>query len=253
MKLTFLGTGSSPGIPVIGCQCPVCMSDNPLDQRLRSSVLITDGPTQVLIDAGPDLRQQMLREKVNQLHGIVLTHEHKDHTAGIDDVRAFNYLMQKPIAMYAEYRVLETLKREYSYVFAEDRYPGAPQVDLIPVGPHPFKVNDLEITPIRVWHGMLPILGFRLGQLAYLTDVKTIDDAELPKLTNLNTLIINAIRVKPHMAHMGLDEVLTFVEKVGAQTTYLTHISHMQHNHNELLKLLPKHIKPAYDGLTIEF
>jgi len=252
MRITFLGTGASHGIPVIGCNCEICLSENIKDQRLRSSIYIETGNNNLIIDSGPDFRQQMLREKIIKIDAVLLTHEHKDHTAGLDDVRAFNYLMKKAMCIYAENRVLDSIKQEYAYVFSDDKYPGIPELKLHPVNSYPFEINGESIIPIRAFHNLLPIFGYRIHNFAYLTDAKNILDHEKEKLKNLNVLVLSALRVKPHIAHMGLDEVLDLIKDLNPAKTYLTHISHMQYNYNEIKKHLPAHVEPAYDGLTIE-
>lgn len=251
MNITFLGTGASHGIPVIGCNCGVCLSSNIKDKRLRSSIFIETDKNKFVIDTGPDFRQQMLREKITEIDAVLLTHEHKDHTAGLDDVRAYNYLMRKAMSIYAEDRVLETIKREYSYVFSDDKYPGIPELDLHKVLNKPFMINGDKIVPIQVFHNLLPVYGFRIANMAYITDAKLIPDIEKEKLYGLDVLVLSALRKKPHISHMGLDEVLDTVEELKPKKTYLTHISHMQYNYNDLDARLPANVSPAYDGLSI--
>jgi phosphoribosyl 1,2-cyclic phosphate phosphodiesterase len=252
LKIKFLGTGASHGIPVIGCNCKVCNSDNPKDMRLRSSLFIETNANKLVIDAGPDFRQQMLREKITHIDAVLLTHEHKDHTAGLDDVRAFNYLMKKAMRIYAESRVLESIRQDYSYAFSDDKYPGVPEMDLHPIYNESFKINGEEITPVKVLHHLLPVFGFRMHQMAYVTDAKTISESEKQKLLNLDVLILNALRVQPHIAHMGLEEVLDLVLELKPKQTYLTHISHMQYSFEKLNDILPLNVRPAYDGLILE-
>lgn len=252
MRLTFLGTGASHGIPVIGCGCLVCKSNNIKDKRLRSSILLETNLQNLVIDVGPDFRQQMLRSGTTRVDAALLTHEHKDHTAGLDDVRAFNYLMKKPMSIYAENRVLESIKREYSYVFADARYPGAPEFDLNDINEKPFEINGDKIMPIRAYHNQLPVLGFRIGDMAYLTDLKTISEEEKLKLTNLKVLVLSALREKEHVSHLGLNEALKLIEECQPEQAYLTHMSHMQLSYSELLKILPANVQPAFDGLIVE-
>ncbi len=252
MRITFLGTGASHGIPVIGCNCIVCQSNNPKDKRLRSSVFIQTDHNNLVIDAGPDFRQQMLREKITRIDAVLMTHEHKDHTAGLDDVRAFNYLMKKPMRVYAENRVIDSIKREYSYVFSDDKYPGIPEMDLHPIFNRPFEINGEEVIPIQVFHNLLPVFGFRIDNMAYITDAKTIPETEKLKLQNLDILAINSLRVKPHVSHLGLDEALDVIEELQPRRAYLTHISHMQYSYQELEKHLPANVFAAYDGLILE-
>lgn len=252
-KLIFLGTGTSQGIPMIGCRCSVCTSPDPRDKRLRSSVYVEYEGLKLLIDAGPDFRQQILREDITYLDAVLLTHQHKDHTGGLDDVRAFNYLYDKDFPIYAEERVQASLKQEYAYAFSEFRYPGVPQFELHSIDEHPFSIQGVEIVPIRAWHHKLPILGFRLGKLAYLTDANRIDPQEIKKMEGVEVLIINTIRHTPHLSHFSLPEALAVIEQVGASRNYLTHLSHQIDAHAQLEQLLPKIVQPAYDRLTIEF
>lgn len=251
MKITFLGTGASHGIPVIGCPCSVCLSDDAKDKRLRSSLLVESGSQVIVIDAGPDFRQQMLREQVTRIDAVLLTHEHKDHTAGLDDLRAYNYLMKKAMRIYGETRVLDSIKQEYAYVFSEDKYPGSPDMDLYPITNKTFTIDGHEIIPVQVFHNRLPVFGYRINNLAYVTDGKTIPEAEIEKLRNLDVLVLSSLRVKPHVSHMGLDEVLELIEKVQPKKTYLTHISHKQYKYHDLDKILPPNVHPAYDGLSL--
>lgn len=252
MRITFLGTGASHGIPVIGCNCDVCKSDNSKDKRLRSSVLVETDSQNLVIDVGPDFRQQMLQSATVRVDAVVLTHEHKDHTAGLDDVRAFNYLMKKPMSIYAENRVLESIKREYSYVFAEARYPGAPEFDLHIIENKPFSIGADELIPIRAYHNKLPVLGYRIGSIAYLTDLKVLQKEEKYKLEGISILVVSALREKPHVSHLGLQEALDLISEINPEKAYLTHISHMQKGYNTLIKELPANVYPAYDGLEVD-
>jgi len=253
VKVTFLGTGASHGIPVIGCNCEICQSNNLRDKRLRSSIFIeTDNNNNLVIDVGPDFRQQMLREKIIKIDAVLLTHNHKDHTAGLDDLRAFNYLMKKQVRIYAEPDVLNTIKREYAYAFVDDKYPGAPDMDLHPIENEIFAIDNDTIIPVRGFHGKLPVLGFRTGDFAYITDVKIIPEREKSKLAGLDVLVISALRVKTHIAHMGLNEVLDIIKELKPRRAYLTHISHMQYSYNELTNILPENVYSAYDGLKID-
>ncbi len=251
MQITFLGTGASHGIPVIGCNCEVCTSENQKDKRLRSSVFIDTGKNSIIIDPGPDFRQQVLREKITRLDGILMTHEHKDHTAGIDDVRAFNYLMKRSIRFFGQQRVLDTIKQEYAYAFAKDKYPGVPEIDLCPITDEPFYSLGEEIIPIKVYHHLLPVHGFRLGEFAYLTDIKTLGDGEIEKLRNVKVLALSVLRVEEHIAHLGLDEAFELINLIKPQMTYFTHISHRLYQHEEMLRIFPSNIQPAYDGLSV--
>jgi len=252
LKVTFLGTGTSQGIPIIGSKHPVCLSDNPKDKRLRVSVLFQWKDYNYVIDCGPDFRQQMLTNPIDNLDGILFTHEHADHTAGIDDIRPF-FFRQGDIPIYAESRTVASLKRRFDYIFAEEnRYPGVPAVEINLIDKTtPFKLNGLKVTPIEVLHNELPILGFRILDFVYLTDVKTISDLELKKIKGCKVLVINALRIKPHMSHLNLEEAIAFSEKVGAEQTYFTHISHLLGFHEEVEQQLPENIHLAYDNLKI--
>lgn len=251
MIITFLGTGTSQGVPVIACDCPVCLSTDKHDKRLRSSIMIESEDKVVVIDSGPDFRYQMLREKVRHLDAIVFTHEHKDHIAGMDDIRAFNYKQNAPIDIYATERVQEALKREFAYIFVEDKYPGIPQVDMHTIGLEPFDIGSLNFIPVEVLHYKLPVLGFRIGNFTYITDAKTVADVELKKIRGTKTLIINALQTESHISHFTLNEAIEFAKQTGAEQTYLTHISHRLGFHKEVSELLPKGIELAYDGLKL--
>ncbi len=251
MIVRFLGTGSSHGIPVIGCKCKVCQSANTKDKRLRSSIFIETENQKLLIDVSPDFRQQMLREQITHIDAVLFTHEHKDHTGGIDDLRAYNYLMKSPINIFAEPRVISSIKNDYEYIFAEKHYPGAPQVKANQIDNNPFTLNGDTIVPIRIYHGELPIYGFRIKNTAYLTDLKTIDNKEKQKLKNLDLLILGCIREEPHPAHLGLNDALQLIDELQPKQTYLTHISHIQKDYKTLNQWLPNNIQSAYDGLIL--
>lgn len=252
MKVYFLGTGTSQGIPVIGSHHSVCLSDNPKDKRLRVSVWIHTEDTSIVIDCGPDFRQQMLTSKCDRIDAILFTHEHADHTAGIDDIRPFNFKHGK-IPIYAHPRVIDNLKRRFDYVFeTENRYPGAPSVEPIQVNNSiPFKVGNLNIIPINAFHANLQVFGYRIGDFAYLTDVKTIEPEEIEKIKGVNVLVINALREEPHHSHFSLQEALDFVTLVQPKKTYLTHISHILGFHDLVQKKLPQNVFLAYDNLEI--
>ena len=261
-KITFLGTGTSQGIPMIGCSCHVCKSADPRDNRLRTSALVEVDCFRILIDCGPDFRQQMLRSGVTDLDAVLLTHQHKDHTGGLDDIRAFNYFRKSAFPIYAEPLVQESLKMEYSYAFAEHKYPGVPDYELHTIGEEPFTIAkvlpdgttaSLEITPIRVYHYRLPILGFRFGKMAYITDGSSIPESEMGKLDGLDLLIINTVRKEKHISHFSLPEALEIIEKAGAPRNCLTHLSHQIGSHAELEASLPPYVKPAYDGMSLDF
>ena len=251
MTVTFLGTGTSQGVPVIACGCEVCTSIDPHDNRLRSSIMIESDDKTVVIDSGPDFRYQMLREKVKKLDAIVFTHEHKDHIAGMDDIRAFNYFQNAPVDIYAVPRVQEALKREFAYVFAEFKYPGIPQVNLHTIGLEPFDIGSIHFIPIEVMHYKLPVLGFRINDFTYITDAKTVSPTEVEKIKGTKILVINALQTQSHISHFTLDEAVLFAQEVGAAKTYLTHISHRLGRHEDVSAQLPEGIELAYDGLKI--
>ncbi len=251
MKLTFLGTGTSCGVPTIGCQCKVCQSTNPKDKRLRCSALIETDSTRLLIDCGPDFRQQILPQPFRKIDGILITHAHYDHMGGMDDIRP--YCQFGAINVYADPIARQGLLQMLPYCFAEHRYPGVPAIGLHEIHKHePFVIGDMKIMPIEVMHHDLPILGYRIGSLAYITDMKTIDDGELAYLEGTDTLVVNALRQKPHHSHQTLDEAVAFSRRVGARRTYLIHSSHDIGLHDEVNASLPSDIQMAYDGQVIE-
>lgn len=251
-RLTFLGTGTSQGVPMIGCGCEVCKSQDPRDKRLRASVLVEHEGLRVLVDAGPDFRYQMLRAGVSSLDAILLTHNHKDHTGGLDDIRAFNYHEKRATQIYCEKYVEESLRKEYSYAFEEIKYPGAPEWDVHIIDENPFTIKGVEITPIRGRHFKLPVLGYRFGNIAYCTDMNHIPEEEYSKLQGLDHFIINCVRRGRHISHYSLEQAIEVAEKVGAKHSWLTHLSHQLPCHEELIKELPEGILPAFDGLVIE-
>ena len=251
MKITFLGTGTSQGIPVIGCGCVVCQSADARDKRLRVSVLIETADKTLVIDSGPDFRYQMLRANVKDLDAILFTHEHKDHVAGLDDIRPFNYLLKKRIDIYATERVQNALKREFSYIFEDTKYFGLPQINMHTVTDEPFQIGENTIIPIEVMHFKLPVMGYRIGDFTYITDAKTISDTSLEKIKGSKYLVINALQREDHISHFTLQEAIDFAGKAGAETTYFTHISHNLGLHAEVEKELPANVNLAYDGLSI--
>jgi phosphoribosyl 1,2-cyclic phosphate phosphodiesterase len=251
VTVTFLGTGTSQGVPVIACGCEVCTSTDRHDKRLRSSILIEADDKVVAIDSGPDFRYQMLRANVQHLDAVVYTHEHKDHIAGMDDIRAFNFKQQEPMNIYADTRVQTALIREFPYVFAEFRYPGIPQVNIHPIGLDPFDIGSIHFIPIEVLHYKLPVLGFRINDFTYITDAKTVSDTEKEKIKGSKILVINALQKENHISHFTLDEAIDFSREIGAETTYFTHISHRLGKHADIAAELPAGIKLAYDGLTL--
>ncbi len=252
IKVTFLGTGTSQGVPIIACKCDVCCSNNLKDKRLRSSVHIEVDGLSLIIDSGPDFRQQVLREHINTLDAIIFTHDHKDHTGGLDDVRAFNYIQKKPMQVFAEPYVLDTIRREYAYAFAEKPYPGVPQIDLNAIGNKPFYIAQTLVEPIRGMHYKLPMLGYKFGQFAYLTDMNAISDEELNKIKGIDTLVINALRLEKHISHFNLEEALEVIQKANVKHAYLTHIGHQLGLYDSVMKNLPSNVQLAYDGLKIE-
>lgn len=252
MKITFLGTGTSTGIPIIGSKHPVCLSKDYKDKRLRSSVLIEWGDFKYVIDTGPDFRQQMLNINCDRIDGILYTHEHADHTAGIDDIRPFCY-RNGEMPIYAHQRVLENLSVRFNYIFKkENRYPGSPSVKAITIFENvAFKLSGLEVNPVSYLHGDLQVFGYRFKNFAYLTDLKTITDLEISKLKNLDILVLNTIRIEPHFSHLNLEEALILIDRIKAKKTYLTHISHNLGFHKEVEKQLPKDVHLSYDGLEL--
>lgn len=251
MKVTFLGTGTSQGIPIIGSTHPVCLSENPKDKRLRVSVLVEWGDHAYVVDCGPDFRQQMLRAGCTKLDGIIFTHEHADHTAGLDDIRPFNF-RQGDMPIYAHERVIKGLERRFDYIFeTENKYPGAPGVISNIIANTPFTLGGLEIIPVNLMHHKLQVFGFRFGDFAYLTDMKTITDKEVEKLKDLKVLVVNALRIEPHMSHLNLEEALNFIERVNPEKAYLTHISHLLGFHDDVQQKLPSNVFLAYDNLQI--
>ena len=251
LTVTFLGTGTSQGVPMIGCSCPVCLSGNPKDKRLRTSVLIEYEGKVIVIDTGPDFRQQMLREKVKSLDGVVFTHEHKDHIAGLDDVRAFNYITKKHIDVFANKNVMEALKREYKYIFEVTGYPGIPRLDVHEITNKPFLVQGIEFMPVQVKHFMLPVFGYRVGDFTYITDACSISKKEKEKVKGSKVVVVNALRRAKHISHFTLDEAVSLLRELAPERGYLIHISHQLGLHNEVEKELPDFIKIAYDGLKI--
>jgi phosphoribosyl 1,2-cyclic phosphate phosphodiesterase len=251
MKLTFLGTGTSQGVPLIGCKCHVCSSLDPHDKRLRTSVMFTDDKRNVVIDTGPDFRQQMLREHVSAIECVLFTHEHKDHLAGLDDVRAFNFIMQKSMDVYATQRVQEAIKREFRYIFDNSDYPGIPKINLKPIGTSPFIAGGINFTPIEVMHYKLPVLGFRAGDITYITDANLIPEGEKEKIYGSKVLVLNALRKQAHVSHFTLDEAIKVVEELKPGMAYFTHLSHQMGTHAEVEAELPPNIRLAYDGLVV--
>lgn len=254
LSFVFLGTGTSTGVPVLTCECEVCSSIDYRDKRLRSSVLVKHNQTQILIDSGPDFRQQMLRLDSGFIDGIVYTHEHKDHTAGLDDVRPLNYLSgeKKPISIYGRPTVLNQLKREYSYIFTDSPYPGIPLINMMEIENKPFEIKDTILTPIEVMHHKLPVYGYRIGDFTYITDANFISKEEKEKIKGSKVLVLNALQRKAHISHFNLEEAVDMALELGAEMTYFTHIGHRLGKHIDVEKELPSNIKLAYDGLEVK-
>jgi phosphoribosyl 1,2-cyclic phosphate phosphodiesterase len=251
VTITFLGTGTSQGVPVIACTCEVCQSTDKRDKRLRTSILIESEGKVISIDSGPDFRYQMLREKVMHLDAIVFTHEHKDHVAGMDDIRAFNYKQQGPVDVYADERVQGALRREFPYIFDDKGYPGIPQINLHTIALKPFNVGNVHFTPIEVMHYKLPVKGYRIKDFTYITDAKTVTNVEKEKIRGTRTLVINALQKEKHISHFTLAEAIAFARDIGAEKTYFTHISHRLGKHADIAAELPAGIELAYDGLKL--
>jgi len=252
LKVTFLGTGTSQGVPVIGCGCPVCHSLDYRDKRLRSSVHLAVNDISLVIDSGPDFRQQMLRERIMKLDAILFTHEHKDHIAGLDDVRAYNFLQRKSMPVYGTTAVHKQLQTEFYYAFEEHKYPGIPQLDLTEIKDQDFTVDGVTITPLPVLHLNLPVMGFRIGDFSYITDANHIPESTFEKLKGTKVLALNALQREKHASHFNLSEALEVASKIGAEQTYFLHISHRLGTHKAVEKELPDSVALAYDGLTIE-
>ena len=252
LKVTFLGTGTSQGVPVIACDCKVCKSSDSKDKRLRSSVLFTVDGENYVIDSGPDFRQQMLREKIQSLKALLFTHEYKDHIAGMDDIRAFNFKDKRDMDVYCSLAVEEALRREFHYVFVDYNYGGVPKVKLNRIENKSFNLNGIVINPIQVMHYKMPVFGFRIGNFTYITDAKTVSPEEREKIRGSEVLVINGLRREEHIAHFNLKEALAFIEDVKPEKTYLTHISHLFDTHEAIEAELPANVFVAYDGMTID-
>jgi len=252
IQATLLGTGTSQGIPVIACNCEVCRSINSKDKRLRSSLLLKIGENNFVIDTGPDFRQQMLREEVNTLRAILITHEHVDHVFGMDDIRSYNWIQNHPLDVYAEPRVQDAIKRIFSYVFVNQKYPGIPKMKLHVINDKSFKIDGVKFIPIRCYHHKLPVYGYRAGDLTYITDTNYIPYDEIKKIEGTRVLIINALRKEKHISHFNLEEALEVIEKIKPEKAYLTHLSHGFGKHDDIEKELPKNVFLAYDGLVIK-
>lgn len=252
MKITLLGTGTSQGVPVVGCQCEVCKSSDPRDTRLRTSAFVETDGVRLLIDAGPDLRQQLLHNRITNLDAILVTHEHKDHLGGIDDVRPIYFMKKAPIEIYGLQRVLHVIRKDYDYAFKPHPYPGVPSLHLNPVKDDPFMVGGVEITPVHVRHLTLPILGYRIGSFAYVTDASFIPETELKKLYGLKVLVLNALRIKEHYSHFNLEQALNIIGQLQPERAFITHISHEMGLCSEVEKHLPENVFLGEDGMIIE-
>ncbi|MCZ6692998.1 MAG: MBL fold metallo-hydrolase [Bacteroidetes bacterium] len=252
MIITFLGTGTSQGVPVIACNCEVCKSIDFRDKRLRTSVHINTQDTSIIIDTGPDFRQQVLRERIGKLDAVLYTHAHKDHTAGMDDIRGFNFKQKRDMPIYGRLAVLDQIKKEFAYVFSDHKYPGIPAITPNVIENRPFKINRVVITPIEVLHYKLTVFGFRVGDFTYITDAKYIDEEEKEKIKGSKVLVLNALQIKPHISHFNLEEAVAMVEQLKPDKAYFVHISHKLGLHKTIIESLPPHIELAYDGLRLE-
>ena len=254
ISLTFLGTGTSQGIPVVGSKHPVCLSNDPRDKRLRVSILLQWGQTNVVVDCGPDFRQQMLTSGIDRLDAVLMTHEHNDHMAGLDDVRPFNFIQKEAIPLYGTKRTIEAVKTRFPYIFDQvNKYPGAPSIATQIINPYvPFDLMNKHITPIEAMHGNLAIIGFKIDNMAYMTDVKTLDQRAKDALSDLDLLVLSALRLEPHRMHLNLEEALNLIQELRPKRTYLTHISHLMGFHDEVTKKLPHGVYLAHDQLKIQ-
>lgn len=251
MRITFLGTGTSQGVPPIGCNSEVCLSTNPKDKRLRASIHVEWDGLSIVVDTGPDFRFQMIRAGIRRIDAVLYTHEHRDHTAGLDDIRPYNYLQDMKIPMFCEQRVLESFKMQYDYIFEEYPYPGIPLVNFNVIENAPFDISGKTILPIQVMHYKLPVLGFRFGDFAYITDANFISEQEIAKLAGVKVLVLNALRREPHISHFTLEEAVALAQDIGAENTYFTHMSHQIGLHDDVCNELPEGIDLAYDGQII--
>lgn len=253
LKITFLGTGTSSGVPLIGCECEVCTSPDKKDNRLRSSILVESPNTILVVDTGPDFRYQMLRQKVKHLDAVIFTHPHKDHLAGLDDIRAFNFFTKKPIDVYADSLTEEAVRRDFYYAFTDTKYPGIPELNLNTIAQDPFVVGDIPVVPIPVWHLKMPVMGFRFGKFTYITDANRIEEESKEKIRGSEVLVLNALRKTKHISHFSLDEAIDLAKELQIPNTYLTHISHQLGRHAEVEAELPQGIHLGYDGLVLNF
>lgn len=251
IEITFLGTGTSSGVPMIGCDCEVCRSADPRDNRLRSSIMVRSSDTTLVVDTTPDFRYQMLRTRTNHVDAILFTHPHKDHIAGLDDIRAFNFFSRQPMQLFANYLTEEALRRDYYYAFAEHKYPGVPEVQMNLIDERPFHVGGLSVVPIEVWHLKMPVLGFRFGKFTYITDANRLDEDAKEKVRGSEVLVLNALRKERHISHFNLEEAISLVRELNVPRAYFTHISHQLGLHAAISEELPEGIQLAHDGLTL--
>ncbi len=253
LTITFLGTGTSSGVPMVACDCGVCKSNDPKDQRLRSSILVQSSKTSFVVDTTPDFRYQMLREQVKKLDAVLYTHPHKDHIAGLDDVKAFTFVSGNAMEIFANELTQEALKREFYYIFTDKKYPGIPQVNINTIDLTPFSIGDIPVIPILVWHLNMPVLGFRFGDFTYITDANRMEETEKEKIKGSKTLVINALRHKKHLSHFTLDEAINLVQELNVPQAYFTHISHQLGKHQQINSELPNGVELAYDGMQLRF
>jgi phosphoribosyl 1,2-cyclic phosphate phosphodiesterase len=252
LQITFLGTGTSSGVPMIGCDCEVCRSPEKKDKRLRSSILVRSPHTTLVVDTGPDFRYQMLRAKVRKLDAVIYTHPHKDHLAGLDDIRAYNFFTRKAMHIYADSLTEEALRRDFYYAFTDTKYPGIPELELHTLTNEGFRVGDIPVMPVPVWHLKMPVMGFRFGKFTYITDANRIDEPEKEKIRGSEVLVLNALRLKKHISHFNLEEAIELVRELKVPTAYFTHISHQLGKHELIEAELPDGMHLAWDGLVLE-
>lgn len=253
LKITFLGTGTSSGVPMIGCECEVCSSTDKKDKRLRSSIIVQSAKTIFVVDTGPDFRYQMLRQKIKHLDAVLFTHPHKDHMAGLDDIRAFNFFTKKPIDVYADSLTEEAVRRDFYYAFTDTKYPGIPELNLNTISLEPFMIGDIPVVPILVWHLKMPVMGFRFGKFTYITDANRVEESERDKIRGSEVMVLNALRKQKHISHFTLEEAVDMVQELKVPEAYFTHISHQLGRHAEIEAELPDGIHLAFDGLTLNF
>ena len=253
LKITFLGTGTSSGVPMIGCDCRVCTSPDKKDNRLRSSIMVESAKTRLIVDTGPDFRYQMLREKIKHIDAVIFTHPHKDHLAGLDDIRAFNFFSKKPIDIYADSLTEEAVRRDFYYAFTDTKYPGIPELNMNTISLDPFIVGDIPVVPILVWHLKMPVMSFRFGKFTYITDANRIDEVEKEKIKGSDTIVINALRKEKHISHYSLSEAIDLAKELKVPHAYFTHMSHQMGRHQEVEAELPDSVHLAYDGLKLDF